>query len=301
MPSVGTELCGQVSFGGDPPWGDAEAIASGSAKGVSSGLQRIPLASSAVSAVCRITVMFQRCTQHSAVAQGRADRAGRFVHLVSVTGRTGGSTKSGSMIQRIVQLDGAAIAWAGEASALRRIVQHAVTVLGNGVAEGLLQRCPQLNSCVAGMARAWFVPITVMGRADRTGKLCRLAQHTLDARVLSAQDSRCVRLCQVQAPARGGNTASAQASLLVALPISCVAGADACGRITGTWTIQAAGKAQSLATLCPVTLVPLHSSPCAGGAESFAKVHRLVDGIGPELSFAAPHERVGGILFEVER
>lgn len=300
MPSVGTELCGQVSFGGDPLWVDATAVAS-CASETASGLQRLPLVSSGVSGEGRVLVVMQRCPQFAASRQGCADSSGRFIHLVSVTGRAEGTATDTAMFRRIGQLGADATAVAGEVSDLLRIVQYAADGTGEVIVSSLLQRCPQFCSEAAGMAKAWFVPITVMGRAERRGALCRIVQYALDARIQSVQDSRLIRLCQANARANGGTTAQTLVSLLETLPISAVAGTLADGRLSGTWNMPITGKAQALVEVHPVRLVPLHPSACVGMSLSVAEAHSLVDGIGPELTFAAIPADCGVILFEVER
>lgn len=300
MPGVGTELCGQVAFGGDPLWVDAASAASCSSE-AGSGLQRLAQASSGVASECRSSAMMRRCPQFAAVSGGCSGGAGRFVHLVSVTGRSEGTATDAAVFRRVGQLGADATAVAVEVSGLRRIVQYAADGTGEGIASGLLQRCPQLRADVSGMAKAWFVPITVMGRAELRGALCRIVQHALDARIQSVQDSRLVRLCQANARANGGTTAQALVSLLASLPVSAVAGALADGRLSGTWGLSVVGKAQALVELHSVRLVPLHPSAGVGMAASVAEAHRLVGGIGPELTFARLPADCGVILFEVER
>lgn len=301
MPSVGTELCGQVAFGGDPLWVDASSAVSCSSNASACGLQRLPLVSSNGVAEGRATGTMQRCPQFAAVSGGCSDGTGRFVHLVSVTGRAEGTATDDAMFRRVGQLGADATAVAGEVSGLRRIVQYAADGKGQGIAEVSFQRCPQFRSEAAGMAKAWFVPISVMGRAGRRGFLCRIVQHALDARVQSVQDSRLVRLCQANVRANGGTTAQALVSLLATLPLSGIAGTLADGRLSGTWGLSIIGKAQALVEVHPVRLVPLHPSVGVGMSVSVAEAHRLVGGIGPALSFAPLPADCGVILFEVER
>lgn len=301
MPSVGTELCGQVAFGGDPLWVDASSAVSCSSNASAGGLQRLPLASSGVSAGCRTSAMMQRCPQFAAVSGGCSDGTGRYVHLVSVTGSVEGTATDTAIFRRIGQLGADVTAVAGEVSGLRRIVQYGGEGIGEGVADVPFQRCPQFRSDIAGMAKAWFVPITVMGRAERRGALCRIVQHALDARIQSVQDSRLVRLCQANVRANGGTTAQALVSLLATLPLSAIAGTLADGRLSGTWGLSITGKAQALAEVYHVRLVPLHPSAGVGMSVSVAEARRLVGGIGPALSFAPLPADRGIILFEVER
>lgn len=301
MPSVGTELCGQVAFGGDPLWVDASSAVSCSSNASACGLQRLPLVSLNGVAAGHATGTMQRCPQFAAVSGGCSDGTGRYVHLVSVTGRAEGTATDTAIFRRIGQLGADATAVAGGLSAMRRIVQYAADGKGQGIADTFFQRCPQLRSDVVGMAKAWFVPITVMGRAERRGSLCRIVQHALDARIQSVQGSSLVRLCQANARANGGTAAQALVSLLAMLPLSAVAGTLADGRLSGTWGLSITGKAQALVEVYPVRLVPLHPSAGVGMSASVAGAHCLVGGIGPALSFAPLPADCGVILFEVER
>lgn len=299
MPSVGTELCGHVAFGGDPIWVDATSVASCSSKS-DSGLQRLTLVSAEASAECRSFAGAQRCTQLEAIAGGWVWATGRFVHLVSVAGQGKGKASCTAFLCRLVQIDADASALAADVSILIRVVQCAVESTGQGTSFGLLQRCPQLYSEAIGMAKAWFVPITIMGGSGQRGELCRIVQHALDASIQSEQESRLVRLCQHVATGNAKAMSQALVSLLATLPTAATAGVLTRGKLSGTWNIRINGKAQALVEVIPVRLVPLHPSACTGSSCSVAKAHCLVDGIGPALPFEQCPEDFGVILFEVE-